>query len=110
MERKKRLRSLLPDESPHLLHVDFIPEKGKELFALPCERDLEGVVGKWTQGIYQSDGSHVVGEGQEPDLHPGGGPGRAFRREVADAETEAAGVEVEAMADPRERTVLLRGK
>jgi ATP-dependent DNA ligase len=36
--------------------VDFLPEKGKELFELACERDLEGVVGKWAQGIYQDDG------------------------------------------------------
>jgi bifunctional non-homologous end joining protein LigD len=56
-ERKKQLRSLLPVESPHLLHVDFVREKGEELFALACERDLEGVVGKWAQGTYQSDGA-----------------------------------------------------
>ena len=36
--------------------VDFIWEKGTELFALACERDLEGVVGKWAMGSYQSDG------------------------------------------------------
>jgi bifunctional non-homologous end joining protein LigD len=56
MERKKRLRHVVPVESPCVLHVDYLPEKGKELFALVCERDLEGVVGKWAKGSYQSDG------------------------------------------------------
>ena len=56
LERKKRLRKIVPVESPCVLHVDCLPEKGNELFQLACEKDLEGVVGKWTQGTYQSDG------------------------------------------------------
>ena len=56
IERKARLRALVPRESPDLLHVDAVPEKGQELFQAACERDLEGVVGKWAQGTYQSDG------------------------------------------------------
>jgi bifunctional non-homologous end joining protein LigD len=56
VERKKPLRGIVPVESACLLHVDFIPEKGKELFQLACEQDLEGVVGKWAQGRYQDDG------------------------------------------------------
>ncbi len=68
IERKKRLRRVIPQhdpqqhpqrdpqQHPHLLHVDFVWEKGRELFALACERDLEGVVGKWAKGSYQSDG------------------------------------------------------
>jgi len=55
MERK-RLRQVVPVESPSVLHVDYLPEKGKELFQLACENDLEGVVGKWAKGSYQSDG------------------------------------------------------
>ncbi len=43
-------------QSSYLLHVDFVPEKGTELFALSCEKNLEGVVGKWTPGTYQADG------------------------------------------------------
>ena len=56
VDHKARLRAILPVESPHLLHVDYLPEKGQELFALACEQDLEGVVGKWGQGTYQTDG------------------------------------------------------
>jgi bifunctional non-homologous end joining protein LigD len=56
IERKRRLRALVPVESPSLLHVDFVPENGKELFELAWERDLEGICGKCAQGIYQDDG------------------------------------------------------
>jgi len=56
MERKQQLRQIVPVESPCVLHVDYLPEKGRELFALACEKDLEGVVGKWAKGSYQSDG------------------------------------------------------
>jgi bifunctional non-homologous end joining protein LigD len=56
LERKGRLPALLPIDSPHVLHVDYLPEKGKELFALARENDLEGVVGKWAHGTYQSGG------------------------------------------------------
>jgi len=54
--RKQQLRQIVPAASSHVLHVDYLPEKGRELFALACERDLEGIVGKWAQGSYQSDG------------------------------------------------------
>jgi len=46
IERKKKLRGIVPLESACVLHVDYLPEKGKELFDLACERDLEGICGK----------------------------------------------------------------
>ena len=55
MERKAVLRKLVPTTSAIILHVDFILEKGKELFHLASGRDLEGVVGKWVEGTYQCD-------------------------------------------------------
>lgn len=56
VERKWRLRPLLPVPSAHLLYVDAVAEKGIELFELACQEDLEGVVGKWAPGTYQRDG------------------------------------------------------
>ncbi len=56
IERKARLRALLPNESPHVLYVEHVVGKGKELLALACDSDLEGVVGKWIPGTYQSGG------------------------------------------------------
>ena len=56
VERKRELRRVVAPVSPHILHVDYLPEKGKELFDLACAKDLEGIVGKWAQGTYQTDG------------------------------------------------------
>jgi hypothetical protein len=30
--------------------------RGTRLYELACERDLEGIVAKWADGTYQSDG------------------------------------------------------
>jgi bifunctional non-homologous end joining protein LigD len=89
VERKKRLRQVAPAESPCVLHVDFIRDKGKELFQLACERDLEGVVGKWAQGTYQDAGrstswgkvknaSYTQVEGRGEPFEGKGQPSRVF--------------------------------
>jgi len=31
-------------------------ERGRDLFRVAYERDLEGIVGKWAHGTYQTDG------------------------------------------------------
>jgi len=36
--------------------LEPIERRGRRLFELACERDLEGIVGKWKYGAYQSDG------------------------------------------------------
>ncbi len=93
-ERKKRLRRVIPQrdphQHPHLLHVDFIWEKGTELFQLACAKDLEGVVGKWSKGSYQGDGrstswvkiknpSYSQAEGRA-ELFEGKGSARKLRK------------------------------
>lgn len=35
---------------------DHVEGRGRDLFRVACERDLEGVVGKWAHGTYQTDG------------------------------------------------------
>jgi hypothetical protein len=45
IERKRRLRSIVP-ECPQLLFVDYVEERGEEMFELICKRDLEGIVAK----------------------------------------------------------------
>ena len=56
LERKRRLRAIVPRVSSRLLYLDAIRERGTELFRLACELDLEGIVGKWSRGTYQCDG------------------------------------------------------
>jgi len=56
LERKRRLRAIMPRIESRLLHVDHIAARGMGLFRAACERDLEGVVGKWRHGRFESDG------------------------------------------------------
>jgi len=56
LERKRRLRAIMPRIESRLLHVDHIAARGTGLFRAACERDLEGVVGKWRHGRFESDG------------------------------------------------------
>jgi bifunctional non-homologous end joining protein LigD len=46
IERKRLLRSIVPEQSGCLLYADHIEQHGVELFRLACDRDLEGVVAK----------------------------------------------------------------
>jgi bifunctional non-homologous end joining protein LigD len=54
VDRKVRLRRLIPRESPCVLYLDHVVGRGRELFQLACERDLEGIVGKWKRGPYRA--------------------------------------------------------
>jgi len=52
IERKARLRKIIPSQPSRVLLCDCIEIRGEELFAAVCARDLEGIVGKWKQGKY----------------------------------------------------------
>jgi hypothetical protein len=39
-----------------LLYLDHLKARGVDLFSVCCDRDLEGVVGKWARGSYRTDG------------------------------------------------------
>ena len=56
LERKRRLLRIMPAVDSRLLYLDHIAERGSDLFRAACERDLEGIVGKWASGTYQADG------------------------------------------------------
>lgn len=53
IERKRRLRRLIPREPARLRYVDHIVGRGRALFATACRRDLEGIVAKSVHGSYQ---------------------------------------------------------
>jgi len=55
VERKQRLRTILPKNSQSVLFCDHIEEAGEELFALACKNDLEGIVAKHKFGPYLQD-------------------------------------------------------
>ncbi len=52
IERKQRLRAVLPKESNGVLFCDHVEHHGESLFRLACENDLEGIVAKHRFGPY----------------------------------------------------------
>ena len=53
LERKARLRTLIPDDDARLLYVDHVEERGVALFEKICEMDLEGITAKRKKGLYR---------------------------------------------------------
>jgi ATP-dependent DNA ligase len=47
----------MPTFESRVRYVDHVHETGIRFFELTCERDLEGIVGKYARGVYQRDGS-----------------------------------------------------
>ena len=56
LERKRRLLAIMPAVECRLLYLDHLEARGRDLFRVACERDLEGIVGKWAGGTYRTDG------------------------------------------------------
>ena len=50
LDRKRRLLRIMPTIETRLLWLDHIEQRGCDLFRVACERDLEGIVGKWAHG------------------------------------------------------------
>ena len=46
IERKRRLRRIMPKGDTRLLYLDSLAERGRDLYRAACGLDLEGVVGK----------------------------------------------------------------
>ncbi len=56
LERKHRLRAIVPRDPSRLLYLDALEKHGTEFYRLACKQDLEGIVAKWSRGTYQCDG------------------------------------------------------
>ena len=56
LDRKRRLRRIMPRMESRLRFMEHIEGRGVDLFRVACERDLEGVVGKWACGSYSANG------------------------------------------------------
>src|SRR5262245_56434083 len=52
VERKKALRALVPRRSRVTLYADYVRRRGRDLFAEVCRQDLEGIVAKRADGVY----------------------------------------------------------
>jgi bifunctional non-homologous end joining protein LigD len=54
--RKGKLKRILPSRSRHLLYVDHTKGAGTELYRLACRLDLEGIVAKRADSLYDDNG------------------------------------------------------
>jgi bifunctional non-homologous end joining protein LigD len=57
VERKRRLRRLIPSVPTRLLYVDHVQARGRDFFQVACAHDLEGIVAKLASGRYHADGT-----------------------------------------------------
>jgi bifunctional non-homologous end joining protein LigD len=57
VERKQKLRAVLPEANSRVLYCDHVESEGEELFKLACENDLEGIVAKHRFGPYLQEQS-----------------------------------------------------
>ncbi len=53
LERKAKLRELVPEKDSRLLYVDHIEASGVALFERVREMDLEGIIAKRKKGLYR---------------------------------------------------------
>ena len=56
IERKQRLRMVVPAKGSRLLYVDHLERTGIELYAEVCRQDLEGIVAKHRDSTYTCRG------------------------------------------------------
>lgn len=55
LTRKEKLKRILPARSAHVLHVDHSRGNGTALYRLACQLDLEGIVAKRADSIYEDN-------------------------------------------------------
>jgi bifunctional non-homologous end joining protein LigD len=55
--RKEALKHILPTSSPHVLYMDHMRGNGTQLYRLACRLDLEGIVAKKADSLYEDNGS-----------------------------------------------------
>jgi len=69
LERKRRLRRLVPRQPSALLYVEHVSRRGADLFRVVCDRDMEGIVGKLAQApLYGRHRAAAVGESDQSQL------------------------------------------
>lgn len=55
LERKHRLRAIIPQQPFPVLYTDHEDRHGTGLYGAVCAMDLEGIVAKWKHGAYLED-------------------------------------------------------
>ena len=79
LERKRRLRRLIPPNDSHLLYVDHLEGDGERFFRLVCEQDLERIIAKPKSSPYGFTWIKI----KNPNYTQGIGRGKWFDRMLA---------------------------
>jgi bifunctional non-homologous end joining protein LigD len=80
MTRKRLLMGIMPTVESRIRYVDHIRGRGNDFFRLTCEQDLEGIVGKWAKGSYQTSGVTSWLKIKNPDYSQAEGRHELFER------------------------------
>ncbi len=59
--RKRRLARVMPRVESRVRLVESIPARGADFFRVACERDLEGIVGRCSQGTTRRTAGRQAG-------------------------------------------------
>lgn len=81
----------MPTVECRLLYLDHLDARGCDLFRVACEHDLEGIVAKWSDVTYRTDG-RVTSWLKIKNPAYTQGPGRAelFDRRVVEGRSRRA--------------------
>ena len=71
LERKRRLKELIPRQTPRLHYVDFIESRGEEMFEHAVAIGMEGVVGKRADSPYKGGRSKDWLKAKRAGYHDG---------------------------------------
>ena len=71
LERKQELLRLIERRKGRLLYVDHLPERGKALYEVCCQWDLEGIVAKRKESRYVITRSKTWLQIKNPDYSRG---------------------------------------
>jgi len=55
LDRKEKLKGILPSRSLHIVYVDHTKSAGMTLYQLACQLDLEGIVAKRADSPYEDN-------------------------------------------------------
>jgi bifunctional non-homologous end joining protein LigD len=71
LERKDRLRKLIPVDDPQLKYIEHLEAEGIEMFKIAASVGMEGVVGKRADSPYVAGRSRLWLKAKQAGFHDG---------------------------------------
>jgi bifunctional non-homologous end joining protein LigD len=80
IERKARLKAIMPRVQSRIRYVDHIAGSGSVFYRAVCDHDVEGIVAKWRYGTYQTAGRTSWLKIKNPDYSQAEGRHELFEK------------------------------